>query len=55
MQENRNAPRRGRDILMAHEERVLGRIKRMHTHPAEVILVDGDNGGDPVDLRPDQS
>jgi ketosteroid isomerase-like protein len=43
MQENRNAPRRGRDILMAHEERALGRIKRMHTHPAEVILVDGDN------------
>jgi ketosteroid isomerase-like protein len=43
MQENRNAPRRGRDILMAHEERALSRIKRMHTHPAEVVLVDGDN------------
>ena len=43
MQENRNEPRRGRDVLMAHEERVLGKIKRMHTHPAEVILVDGDN------------
>jgi ketosteroid isomerase-like protein len=43
MQENRNAPRRGRDILMAHEERSLSRIKRMHTHPAEVVLVDGDN------------
>ena len=43
MQENRNAPRRGRDILMAHEERALSRIKRMHTHPADVVLVDGDN------------
>src|SRR5204863_3757625 len=43
MQENRNPPRRGRDILMAHEARALSRIKRMHTHPAEVILVDGDN------------
>ena len=43
MQENRNAPRRGRDILMAHETRALSRIKRMHTHPAEVVLVDGDN------------
>jgi hypothetical protein len=43
MQENRNEPRRGRDILMAHEERALRRIKRMHTHPAEVVLVDGDN------------
>jgi len=55
MQENRNAPRRGRDILMAHEERVLGRIKRMHTHPAEVILGRRRQCGDPVDLRPDQS
>jgi ketosteroid isomerase-like protein len=43
MQENRNAPRGGRDILMAHEARALSRIRRMHTHPAEVILVDGDN------------
>ena len=43
MQENRNAPRRGRDILMAHEARALSRIKRMHTHPPDVVLVDGDH------------
>jgi ketosteroid isomerase-like protein len=43
MQENRNTPRRGRELLMAHEARVLSRIKHMHTHPAEVVLVDGDN------------
>jgi ketosteroid isomerase-like protein len=43
MQENRNEPRRGRDILMAHEARALSRVKRMHTYPAEVVLIDGDN------------
>ncbi len=43
MQENRNEPRRGRDILIAHEAKALSRIKRMHTHPAQVIVVDGDN------------
>jgi ketosteroid isomerase-like protein len=43
MQENRNPPRGGRDILMAHEARALSRIKRMHTHPADVVIVDGDN------------
>src|SRR4051794_2064798 len=43
MQENRTPPRRGRDVLMAHEARALSRIKHMHTHPAEVIVVDGDN------------
>ena len=30
MQENRNEPRRGRDILMAQEARALSRVKRMH-------------------------
>jgi hypothetical protein len=32
MQENLQAPRRGRDTLMAHEAKVLERVK-MHTHP----------------------
>jgi hypothetical protein len=43
MQENRHEPRRGRDVLAAHEERALSRIKQMHTHQPEVILVDGDH------------
>ena len=43
MQENRNPPRGGRDVLMAHEARVLGKIRRMDTHPAEAVIIDGDN------------
>ena len=42
MQENRAPPRRGRQELMTYEAAALGRIKTMHTHPAEIVLVDGD-------------
>jgi ketosteroid isomerase-like protein len=42
MQENLQPPRRGRALLMAHEAKVLERMK-MHTHPAPLFLVDGDN------------
>ena len=28
---------------MAHEARVLGKIRRMDTHPAEAVIIDGDN------------
>ena len=42
MQENLQPPRRGRSFLMAHEARVLERMK-MHTHPDPKFLVDGDN------------
>ncbi len=42
MQENLQAPRRGRAVLMAYESKVLERVK-MHTHPDPVFLVDGDH------------
>jgi hypothetical protein len=42
MQENLQPARQGRALLMAHEARVLERMK-MHTHPAPLFLVDGDN------------
>ena len=41
MQENLLPPRRGRDLLMEHEAKVLERM-RMHTHPGPLFLVDGD-------------
>lgn len=42
MQENRLAPRCGRDALMAHEAKVLARLTLMHTHPPRTVLVEGD-------------
>jgi hypothetical protein len=42
MQENLQPPRRGRHVLMAHEAKVLERMK-MHTHPDPVFLLDGDH------------
>jgi len=42
MQENLQPPRRGRDVLMAHEAKVLQRVK-MHTHPDPIFLIDGDH------------
>ncbi len=42
MQENLQEPRRGRSLLMAHEAKVLERVK-MHTHPDPIFLVDGDH------------
>jgi len=40
MQENLQAPRQGRALLMAHEAAVLERVK-MHTHPNPLFLLDG--------------
>jgi ketosteroid isomerase-like protein len=42
MQENGLEPRRGRDVLAAHEAKALARLERMHTHPPRAVLVDGD-------------
>ena len=41
MQENLQPPRRGRAVLMAHEAKVLQRVK-MHTHPDPTYLLDAD-------------
>lgn len=41
MQENLQSPRAGRDVLMAHEAKVLARVE-MHTHPDPLFLIDGD-------------
>lgn len=43
MRENNKEPRRGRAILVAHEAAALARLARMHTHPADTYLIDGDN------------
>jgi len=43
MQENANEPRRGREMLMAHEARALERLNMMHTHPPVAVVVDGDH------------
>lgn len=43
MQEPGKEPRRGRDVLVVHEQNTLDRLQRMYTHPARAILVDGDN------------
>jgi hypothetical protein len=42
MQENLQAPRKGRELLMAHEAKVLQRTK-MVTHPNPLYLVDGNH------------
>jgi ketosteroid isomerase-like protein len=42
MQENNQPPRRGLDMLMAHEEKALARLKTMHTHPPKSLLIGGD-------------
>jgi SnoaL-like domain len=42
IQENLQPPRRGRIGLMAHEAKVLERM-RMHTHPDPLFLLDGDH------------
>jgi ketosteroid isomerase-like protein len=43
MQENANAPRRGREALMAHEACALARMQHIHTHRPVAVLVDGDH------------
>ena len=43
MQENLGVPRRGKEMLMAREQSVLDQLQKMHTHPVQTFLVDGDN------------
>jgi ketosteroid isomerase-like protein len=42
MQENGAEPRRGRDLLVAHEKKALAALAEMRTLPARRILIDGD-------------
>jgi ketosteroid isomerase-like protein len=43
MQENYAEPRRGRDVLVAHEKKVLARVAEMRTLPAQAVVIDGDH------------
>ena len=43
MQENLEAPRKGREVLEAHEAAALARAASVHTHPAPAFVVDGDH------------
>ena len=43
MQENLEPPRRGREALVAHEEAGQARVKSVHTHAPQTVLVDGDD------------
>ena len=43
MQENQEAPRVGRDLLVAEERATMARFQTMRTHPVETLLIDGDN------------
>ena len=42
MQENMAAPRRGRDLLMAHEAKVLARAKSVRSTCVRPVFVNGD-------------
>jgi hypothetical protein len=42
MQENQSAPRIGRDVLVAHERKVLARAKSVSSHCVRPIFVNGD-------------
>ena len=42
MRENQAAPRSGRDLLVAHERRVLARAKSVQTTCVRPVLVSGD-------------
>jgi ketosteroid isomerase-like protein len=42
MQENQQPPRRGRDMLAAHERKVLAQLKQMRTLPGSWFVVDGE-------------
>lgn len=42
MQENGAEPRRGRELLIAHERSALARLKRILTHPPAIVIVDDD-------------
>ena len=42
MRENQKEPRRGRDVLVAHERKVLARAKSVQTHCVRPVFVEGD-------------
>ena len=42
MRENLGEPRRGRDHLMAHEQKALDRVRQVVTHQPKAVLIDGD-------------
>ena len=42
MRENMGTPRIGRDVLVAHERRVLARARTVASHCVRPVLVDGD-------------
>ena len=41
MQENRSEPRRGRELLIAHERNALARLSQILTHPPAFVVIDG--------------
>ena len=43
MQENLETPRQGRDALIAHERAARARLRAMHTHKPDTVLIDGNN------------
>ena len=43
MQENQKAPRKGRDLLMEGESKVLERAKSVHSRCVRPVLVNGDH------------
>jgi ketosteroid isomerase-like protein len=42
MQENLQTPRKSRDVLVAHERKVLENSKEAHTLPESWFVIDGD-------------
>jgi ketosteroid isomerase-like protein len=43
MQENGLEPRQGKRALIESEAKSLARLQKMHTHPAKIVLIDGDH------------
>lgn len=43
MRENLDPPRVGRDALVAYETAGQAKVKSVHTHQPETVLIDGDN------------
>lgn len=42
IQENLNPPRRGRDLLVAHEKESFAKLKSMRSYPPSLLIDDGD-------------
>ena len=43
MRENLAEPRRGREALMANEQKALDRVQEVITHQPEIVVLDGDS------------